>query len=91
METGFFHPYLRWNLVWDLCRSAHAGALYIHEMGIRHDLFQRMREDADTGQRLQPLTSVAAKSLAAAQNPMEDTNMLFAGSLQYEIILSIFE
>ena len=75
------------GILFGICAgSAIAGALYICEMGIRHDLFQRMREDADTGQPLQPLTSVAAKSLAAAQNPMEDTNMLFAGRLQYEII-----
>ena len=29
-------------------------------MGIRHDLFQRWGEDADTGQRVQPLNSVVA-------------------------------
>jgi len=29
-------------------------------MGIRHDLFQRWGEDADTGQRIRPLTSVTA-------------------------------
>jgi len=33
-------------------------------MGIRHDLFQRWGEDADTGQRIHPLTSVDARSLA---------------------------
>ena len=70
------------GILFGICAgSAHAGALYIYEMGIRHDLFQRMREDADTGQRLQPLTSVAAKNLAAAQNPMEGTNVLCPGRL----------
>ncbi len=35
-------------------------------MGIRHDLFQRWGEDADTEQRIHPLTSVVAGSLANA-------------------------
>jgi 4-hydroxy-3-polyprenylbenzoate decarboxylase len=35
-------------------------------MGIRHDLFQRWGEDADTGQRIHPLPSVVAGSLANA-------------------------
>ena len=35
-------------------------------MGIRHDLFQRWGEDADTGQRIYPITGVVAGSLANA-------------------------